>query len=281
MPRAECRKELGRREAAMLEARRRLRPARAIEGAPPDGMVRGPRQGARRTGVGGLPGQVGSPPPLIAPCRRAHSNRQLYNGVMTPESVADVALPAVPLTVEGASVLHQMMRFRWPAWRALCSAETRPRFSTKPPQTFSAMAQLPPTAARAASTRCSGTKATCCLSISAAASRSSTRRRTRTGAPAPQRLPGAHHLLSLDHRAGALRFHLQGLRRPGRQGRPAAFGGMEARDRSRAGSPAAGHGAPAVARNPRCQIHLLLPHGPAPRRVRQLVHASPWPTASA
>jgi chlorite dismutase len=34
--------------------------------------------------------------------------------VMTPET------PAVPLTVEGASVLHQMMRFRRPAWRALC-----------------------------------------------------------------------------------------------------------------------------------------------------------------
>jgi hydrogen peroxide-dependent heme synthase len=28
-------------------------------------------------------------------------------------------LPPVPLTVEGASVLHQMMRFRWPAWKAL------------------------------------------------------------------------------------------------------------------------------------------------------------------
>src|ERR1035437_8891574 len=38
--------------------------------------------------------------------------------VMPPET------PAVPLTVEGASVLHQMMRFRWPAWRAL-SAESR------------------------------------------------------------------------------------------------------------------------------------------------------------
>src|SRR5690349_16369105 len=38
---------------------------------------------------------------------------------MTPETVATAALPAVPLTVEGASVLHQMMRFRWPAWRAL------------------------------------------------------------------------------------------------------------------------------------------------------------------
>jgi hydrogen peroxide-dependent heme synthase len=29
------------------------------------------------------------------------------------------ALPAVPLTMEGASVLHQMMRIRWSAWRTL------------------------------------------------------------------------------------------------------------------------------------------------------------------
>jgi len=28
-------------------------------------------------------------------------------------------IPAVPLTTEGYSVLHQMMRFRWTAWRAL------------------------------------------------------------------------------------------------------------------------------------------------------------------
>jgi peroxiredoxin len=34
---------------------------------------------------------------------------------MTPEA----ALPPVPLTIEGASVLHQMMRIRWSAWRAL------------------------------------------------------------------------------------------------------------------------------------------------------------------
>jgi peroxiredoxin len=38
---------------------------------------------------------------------------------MTPETLAGIALPPVPLTVEGASVLHQMMRFRWPAWRTL------------------------------------------------------------------------------------------------------------------------------------------------------------------
>ncbi len=33
-------------------------------------------------------------------------------------------LPPVPLTIEGASVLHQMFRVRWPAWRAL-TAESR------------------------------------------------------------------------------------------------------------------------------------------------------------
>jgi len=43
---------------------------------------------------------------------------------MTPETLAEIALPAVPLTVEGASVLHQMMRIRWPLWRTL-PAEVR------------------------------------------------------------------------------------------------------------------------------------------------------------
>ncbi len=34
-------------------------------------------------------------------------------------------IPAVPLTVEGYSTLHQMMRFRWSAWRALPQADRR------------------------------------------------------------------------------------------------------------------------------------------------------------
>ena len=38
---------------------------------------------------------------------------------MTPDTLVETSLPAMPLTVEGASVLHQMMRFRWAAWRAL------------------------------------------------------------------------------------------------------------------------------------------------------------------
>jgi peroxiredoxin len=37
---------------------------------------------------------------------------------MHPEAVS-LEMPPVPLTVEGYSVLHQMMRFRWAAWRPL------------------------------------------------------------------------------------------------------------------------------------------------------------------
>ena len=38
---------------------------------------------------------------------------------MTPDTAVAAALPPVPLTVEGASVLHQMMRLRRSAWRQL------------------------------------------------------------------------------------------------------------------------------------------------------------------
>jgi hydrogen peroxide-dependent heme synthase len=41
---------------------------------------------------------------------------------LTAEAVT-TEIPAVPLTVEGYSVLHQMMRFRWTAWRALPTAD--------------------------------------------------------------------------------------------------------------------------------------------------------------
>src|SRR5207253_10859798 len=36
---------------------------------------------------------------------------------------ATAEIPAVPLTIEGYSVLHQMMRVRWSAWRALSDCE--------------------------------------------------------------------------------------------------------------------------------------------------------------
>jgi len=43
---------------------------------------------------------------------------------MSPTTHAAVeSLPAVPLTLEGASVLHQMMRIRWTAWKCLPVAQ--------------------------------------------------------------------------------------------------------------------------------------------------------------
>lgn len=41
-----------------------------------------------------------------------------------PKAVSD-EIPPVPLTIEGYSVLHQMMRVRWAAWRALAEEEKR------------------------------------------------------------------------------------------------------------------------------------------------------------
>ena len=38
---------------------------------------------------------------------------------------ASTEMPPVPLTIEGYSVLHQMMRFRWSAWRQLSSTQKK------------------------------------------------------------------------------------------------------------------------------------------------------------
>src|ERR1700722_13211878 len=40
-----------------------------------------------------------------------------------PPQTAAEHLPAVPLTLEGASMLHQMLRVRWTAWKQLPAAE--------------------------------------------------------------------------------------------------------------------------------------------------------------
>jgi peroxiredoxin len=42
-----------------------------------------------------------------------------------PGEAVALEIPAVPLTIEGYSALHQMMRVRWAAWRALREADRR------------------------------------------------------------------------------------------------------------------------------------------------------------
>ena len=55
-----------------------------------------------------------------------------------PAENAVAEVPAVPLTVEGYSVLHQMMRFRWTAWRSL-SKDQRSKLVNEAVPVISAM----------------------------------------------------------------------------------------------------------------------------------------------
>jgi chlorite dismutase len=57
---------------------------------------------------------------------------------MTPDTAVAAALPPVPLTVEGASVLHQMMRLRRPAWREV-PEKTRAEIAQEAAQSLAGM----------------------------------------------------------------------------------------------------------------------------------------------
>jgi len=71
---------------------------------------------------------------------------------MNPTHPATLQLPAVPLTLEGYATLHQMMRFRWTAWRSLAE-NARREIAAEAAELLAAMASL-------RCSRCSGTKAT-------------------------------------------------------------------------------------------------------------------------
>jgi hydrogen peroxide-dependent heme synthase len=55
-----------------------------------------------------------------------------------PAPAANARLPAVPLTLEGAFILHQMFRVRWTAWRDLGSTD-RKHVLSRAISTFAAM----------------------------------------------------------------------------------------------------------------------------------------------
>ena len=64
-------------------------------------------------------------------------------------------LPAMPLTLEGLSVLHQMFRFRWPEWRKLDAIAPGRTLRAKPPRCLPPAKKLD----RARCTPCWGTRA--------------------------------------------------------------------------------------------------------------------------
>src|SRR5947208_2329707 len=54
----------------------------------------------------------------------------------SPKPQTTPQIPAVPLTLEGSSVLHQMLRFDWASWRATEKGE-RNRLLTEAERVFS------------------------------------------------------------------------------------------------------------------------------------------------
>jgi hydrogen peroxide-dependent heme synthase len=60
----------------------------------------------------------------------------------TTSEIARSQMPPVPLTIEGASVLHQMMRFRWSEWRKL-NARDRDQIVNEAVPVFEAMEKTP------------------------------------------------------------------------------------------------------------------------------------------
>ena len=57
-----------------------------------------------------------------------------------PPEITAQQLPAVPLTLEGASMLHQMLRMRWTAWKQL-AAEKRAEIAAEASRVLGEMEQ--------------------------------------------------------------------------------------------------------------------------------------------
>ena len=72
-----------------------------------------------------------------------HDNEVSMTTTHHPRPQASMEVPAVPLTTEGYSVLHQMVRFRWPAWRGLPSSE-RTSIAQEASEVLAAMEQHAP-----------------------------------------------------------------------------------------------------------------------------------------
>ena len=198
--------------------------------------------------------------------------------MMTPDTLTAPAMPPLPLTVEGASVLHQMMRFRRAAWRGL-SPDARHRIlseATAAPR----RAGTPAEGRQSAIFSLLGHKGDLMLvhfrrsfeelnqaELDIARLDSAT-----TWSP-----PGPTSRSSNSGSTNPPSKVYAGLA----QGHRAAFRRVESGDRSHAGAPAPGHGAAALAGDSASEISLLLSHGPQARRVQKLVPAIRWPTASA
>ncbi len=129
-------------------------------------------------------------------------------------------LPAVPLTLEGSAVLHQMFRFRWNQWRT-SSAEDRARVTAEA-QRF--LVENEP--AGSALFSMFGHKGDL-LFVHFRETSGAQPGATRTQSARNHRIPGAGLVLRLGRRTRPVRVHRQALPHPERARPRAAFARVE------------------------------------------------------
>ena len=199
----------------------------------------------------------------------------------TPAHPATAAaeLPAVPLTIEGYNVLHQMMRIRWSAWKALSPerqngrAPSRPTpFSHKWSRTASGQSAL---------FSLLGHKGDLML----VHFRNSFDELNQAELALSQ-LELAEYLEPTTSYLSVIELGLyesidEDVQEPGGAWHRAALRCMEAGHQRSPGTAEGGHAPAAVSGDSETPLPLLLPHGPPPRRGQELVHACRWKSAPA
>ena len=193
---------------------------------------------------------------------------------MTSINSSPTDLPAVPLTLEGAAVLHQMFRVRWAAWKAL-GADDQNAIAT---EAAAVLGELEGAGSAAFSTL--GHKSDLLLvhfrpgfdDLNGVELRLA---RTRLW----DYLELAHSVRQRGG-TGALRIDHEDLRATGRGRHPAPFRRVERGDRASDGPPAGSDAFAALPGDSRRALPLLLSYGPQARRGEELVHSCRWPSAS-
>ena len=175
---------------------------------------------------------------------------------------------AVPLALEGWSLLHQMFRIRWPEWNALAREVRRKAVD----EAVSVLQAMENTAnGRTGLTSLLGHKGDLMLvhfrdSMDALNEAELSLSQLKL---AP--VPGADHLLPLGGGTRALQRLRPSLPLPPGEGRRARHAGVERAGGGLPGPGAEDHGGAPPARHPRATLRLLLPHGQEAWRGQELV----------
>ena len=200
--------------------------------------------------------------------RRTRYSKSL--AMQQPENI-----PPVPLTIEGAAVLHQMMRVRWAPWRAL-PANDRAAILDEAAATLTAIEKQ-----NSAAFGLLGHKGRPDAGPFSRRLRPARRDPDVPGAPAPLGLPGADQFLSFCSRAGIYESTGKAYAELAEKGIAPHSARMERPDRADAGAPAPGHAPAPISRCAAREVSVLLSDGSPPWRRQELVSASPWQSGSA